>query len=343
MSYLTKEHNSAYISTWLKLLCLIIFVLFVVGAITRLTDAGLSITEWEPIMGIIPPLLHSDWQVVFEKYKLIPEYLLVNSEMTLDEFKYIYFWEWLHRFLARFAGLFLFIPFIIFLFLGKIRKATRNQLILLCLLFLLQAYMGWFMVQSGLVQRVDVSSYRLIIHLGLALIVLALCIHISLHPARLIVRKKSYAYGAFLLMCLVYIQILLGAFVAGTHAGKVYNTWPLINDVWIPDDMFKQVNSLEDFATDTLTIQFMHRVFAYIVLLYVIVYYALHSFLKKRYAKQTMLLILFVTFSQVILGILTLLNFSTFNFALMHHIVAIILFYIVIYHYNAVRNREGVI
>lgn len=254
------------IAIWLFTVAGFVMLMVLVGGLTRLTDSGLSITEWAPIRGAIPPFTTADWLLEFEKYKQIPEYQLVNMGMSLAEFKFIYWWEWGHRFLGRIVGLVFFIPFVVFLVQKKINRAQLAPLLALFALGGLQGFMGWYMVASGLTERVDVSQYRLAMHLGLALIIFAGSLWLALNYWR--GEKGQGRFGkksvvAAIIVGGVLMQSLLGALVAGINAGKTYTDWPLMDGDFIPSGLFDSQPFWLNFFESHLTVQFDHRMAAY--------------------------------------------------------------------------------
>ncbi len=262
-----------YVRIWLFSIAFLIFCMVTVGGATRLTDSGLSITEWQPLLGVIPPLSESAWQVAFEKYQLIPEYTAVNRGMTLAEFKFIYWWEWSHRFLGRFVGVVFLVPFVFF---AATRRLARNLWPWLAAIFLLgalQGALGWYMVASGLVDRVDVSQYRLSAHLSLAALIFAATLRLAfgLGGTRR-AASGTNARAAFIIVTLVFLQIAGGGFVAGLDAGQGYNTWPLIDGALVPDGLFAMDPAWRNFFENAMTVQFNHRVLAYVLAISVVAY-----------------------------------------------------------------------
>jgi len=258
------------IALWLFTVAGFVMLMVLVGGLTRLTDSGLSITEWAPIRGALPPFTHADWLVEFEKYKQIPEYQLVNLGMSLAEFKFIYWWEWGHRFLGRVVGLVFFIPFVVFLVQRKINRQQLPPLLGLFALGGLQGFMGWYMVASGLTERVDVSQYRLAMHLGLALIIFACSLWLALNywrgtdgQARVQGGFNTHSSMAAIIVGAVLMQSLLGALVAGINAGKTYTDWPLMDGEFIPSGLFDMNPFWLNFFESHLTVQFDHRMVAY--------------------------------------------------------------------------------
>lgn len=255
--------------TWLFIVAALVFIMVVVGGITRLTESGLSMTDWHPVTGWLPPLSDAAWQVEFDKYKAFPEYQKVNLGMTLDEFKTIYAWEFSHRLLGRIIGLAFFVPMAFFMLTGQIRRREISWFLFLLVAGGSQGVLGWFMVQSGLVDRPDVSQYRLAAHLTLAFSIYALLLWTA-WSVREEGRDRRALTGmrtpAIILAALVLLQIVIGAFVAGINAGHIYNTWPLMDGALVPDGLFASGPGLAALFDDHLTIQFVHRILAYTLL-----------------------------------------------------------------------------
>jgi cytochrome c oxidase assembly protein subunit 15 len=256
------------VRTWLWLLAGLVFAMVVVGGATRLTDSGLSITEWQPLLGVIPPLSEADWQTAFEKYKAIPEYAIVNAGMSLSEFKLIYWWEWAHRFLGRFIGVAFALPFAAFWLAGKLKPGLAPKLVGVLALGALQGAIGWYMVKSGLADRIDVSQYRLALHLLTAFSILSLLVWLALDaaPPRPVqpVARAHWRF-ALTLFGLVFVQSGLGALVAGLKAGLTYNTWPLMDGRLVPAGLGALSPWYLNVFENVATVQFNHRVAAYVV------------------------------------------------------------------------------
>lgn len=261
--FLPRDHSRS-VAVWLFLCAALVFAMVVVGGVTRLTGSGLSITEWKPILGAVPPLNDADWATAFEKYKAIPQYTQVNAGMSLEAFKGIFWWEWAHRFLGRILGLVFALPFAVFLLLRRMPRRLIWRCALLLGLGGLQGLIGWWMVSSGLSERVDVAPERLAVHLGLALLIFAGLIWVGLEAWAGEERSRSpegWSRGAALMWGAVFFQCLLGALVAGSKAGMVYTDWPLMNGaIFPPTDWGKGALA---FLHDQALIQFNHRVFAY--------------------------------------------------------------------------------
>jgi heme a synthase len=258
---------------WLFFTAFLIFCMVIVGGATRLTDSGLSITEWQPLLGAIPPLTEADWLEALEKYRQIPEYQLINKGMSLEEFKFIYWWEWAHRFLGRIIGLVFFLPFAFFALTGRLSRGTAWRCGVLFVLGGLQGALGWYMVSSGLVDRVDVSQYRLSAHLTLATVIFAaiLWVAIGLGGKRHAPRRRI-EWAALALVALILVQVAAGGFVAGLDAGMGYNTWPLMDGALVPPGLMIMEPGWRNLFENAMTVQFNHRILAYVITLAVVGY-----------------------------------------------------------------------
>ena len=312
------------ISTWLLFMFWIISIMIIVGGLTRLTDSGLSITKWELFAGFIPPLSENSWIKYFNLYKEIPEFKLQNYDMTMSEFKIIFWWEWIHRFLGRLIGISFLIPLIYFTYLTSFKKMINLYLIFFLICF--QGFIGWYMVSSGLVDRVDVSHYRLAIHLMIAFIILSLIFWNYLNLKSLAHPDKNINFGLSLfLLLIIYTQISIGAFVSGMDAGTIYNTWPLMGSNYFPDDNnIINLLSLSAF-NDASLVQFLHRNLAYlIIIVYLFIFFKIYRNNNKRLYKPINLIGFFLII-QIILGIFTLLSGAQIYLASMHQISSIFL------------------
>ena len=269
-----KKINILFIY-WLGLSLILVFSIIIVGGLTRLTRLWSINYWWELFTGILPPLNNNDWVNYFNLYKKIPQFSLLNSDMTLQEFKVIFYWEYFHRILARFIGLFFLIPLVYFYFSNKIRKDYLNYCFIIFFLILLQGFIGWYMVKSGLTSDVTVSHYRLSIHLSIALLIISIMFWLFLNFKNKTCKfffnfsKKNLPF--IILFLLIFSQIFLGAFVSGLDAGKIYQTWPLMGNSYLPNDLItKDIDSFFKFDNHSL-VQFYHRNLAYVVSLYVLV------------------------------------------------------------------------
>ena len=322
--YIDNKQVKNYISSWLSLMFWIISIMIIVGGLTRLTDSGLSITQWQLFSGFVPPLNESDWTKYFNLYKEIPEFKIQNNSMTIKEFKVIFWWEWIHRFLGRLIGISFLIP--LFFFSLKIGFKKLINLYLIFFLICFQGFIGWYMVSSGLVDRVDVSHFRLSIHLLIAFFILSLILwnYLKLKDLKISNEKLNFFLPTTFLI-LIFFQISIGAFVSGMDAGQIYNSWPLMGSTYFPDDN-KIINlfNLSAFSDPSL-VQFMHRNLAYIILIfYLIIFINIYKnkLTKFFYTINFLGLLLLI---QIILGILTLLYGAQIIFASMHQISSIFL------------------
>src|SRR3954471_15085747 len=293
---------------WLLAIALVILGMVTIGGLTRLTGSVLSITEWKPIMGAIPPLNQAEWQDAFTRYQRIPQYLVENRGMSLEAFKGIFWWEWIHRFLGRLLGVLFFVPFVWFAATGAIQKRDWPRMLILFLLGGLQGFIGWWMVTSGFEVRTSVSQYRLAIHLGAALLLLVAILWIALEYLRG-APEKGDAKRGIAFVALVYVQMLLGALVAGLHAGLIYNSWPDMNGRVLPEDAFFSAPWWINFFENPGLAQFDHRIGAYIVAAAAIfVWWSAMRAKVTGAARTSAYAILIITFAQIALGITTLLN-----------------------------------
>jgi heme a synthase len=325
------------IALWLFVVAGLIAAMVVLGGLTRLTGSGLSITEWKPIHGALPPLSDAEWQEEFDAYKAIPQYHQVNKGMTVDEFKSIFWWEWSHRNLGRLIGFAFLIPFLILLIQGRVERALIPRLTLLFVLGGLQGALGWFMVMSGLRDRVDVSQYRLVAHLSLALVIYAAIIWTALPLYRGTwppPRAPHLLYRwSLAVLALVFAQIVLGGFVAGLDAGLTYNTWPLMDGRVIPEGLFP--HALAAFE-DVTTVQFNHRIMAYIVTAAIAaLWIAGRRERLQGSASTTSTLLLATVAIQVLLGIWTLLEVVPISLAALHQAGAVALLTAALLHADA--------
>lgn len=327
---------------WLYVLCLLILAMVMLGGITRLTDSGLSITEWQPLLGALPPLSDAAWQDVFGKYQQIPEYRDVNAGMSLDEFKAIFWWEWSHRFFGRLIGVALVLPWLVFTFLGRIPATLHRQLAIMLLLGGLQGALGWYMVASGLVDRVDVSHYRLALHLMMAALILGYILWVALgldeerNYTLILPLEPHDRLTAGAIAAMLFLQIGLGALVAGMHAGLSHNTWPLMDGAFIPDGLWLMRPTLVNLFENALTVQFDHRMMAYLIGFVA----ALHVFLLIRKSDGTLrtsaLLLLLAVAAQIGLGISVLLLHVPLSLALAHQGLAFVAFAAALWHFHLV-------
>ena len=331
---------------WLGALAALIVAMILIGGATRLTDSGLSITEWQPILGAIPPLNEADWQRAFEAYQTIPEYTELKRGMSLDAFKTIYWWEWAHRFLGRLIGVAFFVPFIVFWALGYIPRPLLPRLVGLFLLGALQGAVGWYMVKSGLVARTDVSQYRLAAHFGLALVILGYTLWLLFDlggerkPAIAAARGRSAGWIAGLVLALIFVQMLAGALVAGLDAGMGFNTWPLINGALVPSGLGEASPWYLNLFENPLTVQFDHRMLGYAVVVAALgqlVWLAVKSAPPVLMGSGLTLALLAVL--QATIGVWTLLLAVPIALGVAHQAGAIAVFAASLYHFWLARRE----
>ncbi len=312
------------LSVWLILMFFLVMLMIVVGGLTRLTDSGLSITKWELFSGVFPPLTNEKWLFYFEEYKLIPEFKIQNYSMSLNEFKVIFWWEWAHRFLGRLIGIAFIIPLIYFSFTISFKKLLKFYIIFLLICF--QGFLGWYMVQSGLINNIDVSHFRLSIHLLFAFIILSLILW------NFLILNQTNKYNIQLInflpefiLFLIFLQIIIGAFVSGMDAGKIYNSWPLMGNSYFPDDNnFSNLFKMSALSDPSL-VQFIHRNLAYITsFIYLIVIYIVF---KKKIIKliKPVIILGIIILLQIILGIFTVLSGASIIVASLHQFSSILL------------------
>jgi len=328
--YSQNSHLNYQLKIWLFLLLWLVILIILVGGLTRLTDSGLSITTWELFVGLIPPLSNDKWINYFDLYKTIPEFSEQNFNMTLNEFKVIFWWEWIHRQLGRLIGLTVLLPLIYFTIKHGLWILRRYGIIFILVCF--QGFIGWYMVSSGLIDRVDVSHYRLSLHLVTAFIILSLIFWKILqitNTQQTEISIKLYIVKFFLL--LLFLQLVIGAFVSGMDAGTVYNTWPLMGTSYFPDDS-KILEFLNiSFFNNPSIVQFIHRNLAYLI---VIIYAYLLFLVIKENNKIFIKPILLIGISlllQVILGVMTLLSGVKITYASLHQINSIFIILTTLY------------
>ena len=318
----TKINNQ--LSIWLITMFWIISIMIIVGGLTRLTDSGLSITERQLFSGFFPPLNQNDWVLYFNLYKEIPEFKLQNFNMSMQEFKIIFWWEWAHRFLGRLIGIGFLIPLIYFSIKTKISNLFNLYFIFILICF--QGFVGWYMVSSGLVDRVDVSHFRLSVHLIIAFLILSLIFwnYLKIKGSKNILNKINPLIPFFFLI-LFFLQIIFGAFVSGMDAGKIYNSWPLMGNTYFPNDnSLKNLFKLSALSEPSL-VQFIHRNLAYIIgIFYLYIFYKIYKNKFYDLYKSVNILGFFIVL-QIILGIFTILYGAQIYIASMHQLSSIFL------------------
>jgi cytochrome c oxidase assembly protein subunit 15 len=325
----SASHHHPAVRGWLYAIAALVFAMVLVGGTTRLTDSGLSIVEWRPVTGAIPPLSDTQWAAEFEKYKTSSEYALANKGMSLADFKRIYWWEWIHRFLGRLIGAAFLIPFLFFLWRGWIEPRLKPRLWAIFALGALQGAVGWWMVASGLVNRVDVAQERLAVHLLLACLIFAALLWTarSIEWQQMAPQEpRRIIAGAWTILVLTFVQIGVGGLVAGLKAGLIYDTWPLIDGAFVPSasKLFFLEPAWRNFVDNHLTVQFMHRMTAY-ALLAVAVLHVLDCLLDAAAAtRRGALMIAGLIVAQAAIGIATLLANVPISLALAHQAGAIV-------------------
>ncbi|MDW7643182.1 MAG: COX15/CtaA family protein [Nitrosomonadaceae bacterium] len=336
------------IATWLLICCALVFAMVVVGGVTRLTHSGLSIVEWKPIVGTIPPLNQSDWEEVFEKYHQTPEYKKVNSGMSLDEFKGIFWWEYFHRLLGRIIGLVFLIPLLYFFIQKRINRTLGLKLIGILFLGGLQGFMGWYMVKSGLVDDPRVSQYRLTAHLGLAFLIYAAIFQVALEllfpTERSSLDRKSHGLYRFswVIVGLIFLMVLSGGFVAGIRAGLAYNTFPLMNDRLIPLEIHILEPWYRNFFDNMAAVQLNHRMIAWTLAILIPIFW--FKLRKAKFSTATRFacnLLLAMLIVQITLGIFTLLLVVPLPLAAAHQAGALLLFTVALWVNHKVRGERN--
>ena len=330
---------------WLLILTILTFFLISIGGITRLTESGLSMVSWRPLLGILPPFNQDEWIKVFYAYKNSPEYIFLNNSMTLADFKFIFWWEWFHRFLARCIGLIFIIPMFFFLLKKKISKKLFFNLLVLFLFGLFQALVGWWMVKSGLNQNPYVSAYRLAFHLGNAVIILSILFWLTLNSWKSLNFNFFPSEGTeiiiFLLIILLFLTMISGAFMAGTHSGQSFNTYPLMDGVIIPSDYFISSYGIKNIFENTIAINFNHRWLATITFILIITF-TMYVYNSEKFKKNNFEIILIFLFSclQFILGIFTLLTNVKLILASLHQINSMFLLMSILLLYHAIKMKR---
>ena len=329
INFMIWKNKDIYISYWLLLITFLVFLMIIVGGLTRLTDSGLSITRWDLISGILPPLSLKEWGNSFLLYQQIPEFKLLNSSMTLDEFKKIYWWEYAHRLLGRIIGISYIFPLFYFTYKKFLQRKTFVSLYTILIFILLQGFIGWYMVRSGLTERTDVSHYRLSLHLSLAFIIYMMLLwnYLKYKSQQVLNTKKRLPlYLTLFFMLSLLIQISIGAFVSGLDAGQIYQSWPLMNQSYFPDDSnIRDLFSFEAFNTPSL-VQFIHRNVSYfIVLLFIFIFVTVFKNNHFFYLRKNVLYVFLFIFIQIFLGILTVISGAHIVLASMHQIGSIFL------------------
>ena len=331
---------------WLLTITSMVLGIIIIGGLTRLTDSGLSMTDWRPLLGIIPPLNSNSWQTVFEMYKLTPEFKIVNKNMSLEEFKFIFWWEWFHRVFARMIGIVFLIPLIYFIIKKQLNYFLYQRLAVVFIFGLFQAFVGWWMVKSGLSENPYVSPYRLTFHLMNALIIFSMLLWIAMdykYEIRInfISRPFTADFYIFISILLIFITIASGGFMAGTNSGQSFNTFPLMNGKIIPDDYHIDDYGIYNIFENTVAINFNHRWISIFTFFYIVfVCFKFIKFNNKNIPRILVYLILFFLTLQVLLGIVTLLSNVYLPLASMHQTNSILLLSTLLISYHQFKYRK---
>ena len=334
--FVNSDNYIKYLKLWLITLFSLIVIMVAVGGLTRLTDSGLSITAWELFTGILPPLNINEWNFYFSEYKKIPEYKNINYGMSLEEFKVIFYWEYAHRLLARFVGLFTLVPLIFFTIYFRDTKYYSNKYYWIFFLVCLQGFIGWYMVSSGLIENNDVSHFRLSIHLSLALFILCLIFWyiLDIYKTKKFQNKIPNLLLLFILK-LIVLQIVLGAFLSGLDGGLIYNTWPDMNGSFLPNDVGYGDLIYTQLFNNPSIVQFLHRSTAYLLLFFIIILNLIYF--KNKYDFKYVIFFDVAILIQIFLGIVTLISGVEIKYASLHQLGSILVLssYFLILYKNA--------
>ena len=326
--------SRSLVAGWLLIVAVTVAMMVILGGVTRLTHSGLSMVQWQPLMGVLPPLTEDAWRAVFELYKAYPEFQKINQGMTLVEFKSIFYFEYAHRVLGRFIGLEFALPFIWFLLTGRIEQGRRLPLFGLFLLGGVQGVIGWWMVKSGLVNQPDVSHYRLTVHLGVAILILGGLIWAALD---LMIRHTQPAapalrHGGNWLLGVIFLQILTGGLVAGLDAGFIYNSFPMMNEYWLPPELWDLSPFWLNMLENVVTVQFDHRMGAYVCAILILwLWWRGRASDVSSSVRSALNFVLSAMFLQFALGIATLLWVVPVPMAVLHQGGALVLFAAAVY------------
>ena len=338
-----EDQYDRQIAYWLFFCAAVIFGMILLGGVTRLTNSGLSMVDWKPLMGIIPPLSEADWEHMFFKYKQFPEYQQINAGMSMEAFKSIFMYEYLHRVLGRLIGVIFILPFLFFYFTKRIKAGLTPKLIIMLIGGGCQGLLGWYMVKSGLVDKPDVSQYRLSAHLGAAVLIYSFILWTAFdlvcRRTEQPVQLKTFAYS---LSGLIFLMILTGGLVAGTKAGFAYPTWPLMGDSFIPAGLYSMTPAWLSAFEDITTIQFNHRIFAYIIIALVLGF-AVKAFRAgiQGPIRTAVFCLIGLLILQVSLGISTLIFYVPIPVAAAHQVGAVALLSASLFISHALTESQG--
>ena len=325
-----KKINKLFLH-WLFCTLLLIYLTILIGGLTRLTNSGLSITEWELFKGVLPPLDNYTWMSYFDQYKKIPQFKILNFDMSLSEFKVIFYWEYVHRIIGRLIGLFFLFPLIIFYLSKKIKKKYLNICFLILILIIFQGFVGWYMVKSGLQNDITVSHYRLSLHLTTAIFIISIIFWLIKNVAsgqyKIFFEYSNNNLLFQILIFIIFFQVIIGAFVSGLDAGKIYQTWPLMGESYFPNDLLlANYQNFFEFSNHSL-VQFYHRNLAYIIIFYVL-FLSLYIFKKKIYhLYKALIILLLLVILQVFLGVFTLVSGLNIYLASAHQFSSVLLIF----------------
>ena len=331
---MNNNKKTGIVYLWLLTSCFLVFIMVFIGGLTRLTDSGLSMVEWNLISGILPPLNENNWIILFEKYKQFPEFKIINPNINLDEFKFIFWMEYIQRVWGRIIFLFFLIPLIFFIRKKYIQKKLQKHFFIILILIMLQGLFGWYMVQSGLVEKPDVSHYRLSVHLTIAFIIYGYLLLLTFYfydikknKKKIIIKNKNFSFFIFLCSCLILLTVFSGGMVAGLDAGLVYNTFPLMGEKFFPTDFFDLDPNFINFFENPVSVQFDHRILGIstALLTFYIWFYSRKKNLQNKIKKKVSIL-LTVVLIQISLGIATLLSYVATPIAITHQLGALIVF-----------------
>jgi cytochrome c oxidase assembly protein subunit 15 len=338
-----NDDPHALVRWWLYTIAVFVAVMVLVGGATRLTDSGLSITEWAPVSGMIPPLNPADWAIEFDKYRTTTEYQTINKGMSLDAFKVIFWWEWGHRFLGRIIGIIAVVPLILFWVAGKLPQWIKWPLVGMVVLGGFQGFIGWWMVKSGLTERVDVSQLRLAIHLTMACIIFVATIWLARSLANHTEEgRPEFAWQSAGLLLLLLVQIFIGGLVAGLDAGMAYNTWPMMEGTFVPQGLFAIDPAWLNLTDNAKMVQFMHRISAYV--LWAATFAHMVSVLRNAggttHSRRAVAVFCLIT-AQALIGIITLVLQVPMSWALAHQFGGVVLLAAITAHWRAFRPKQN--
>ncbi len=338
--------NNRPIIIWLIIVCIMVFTMVMIGGITRLTDSGLSMVDWRPLMGSIPPLNEAEWMKVFNDYRLSPEYIKINQGMSLSDFKSIFFWEYFHRLWGRLIGLVFFFPYLYFVVKKKVSRSLNLKLLVAFILGGLQGLLGWYMVKSGLVDRPDVSHFRLAAHLGLAFLIIGyiswIIFGLKKNQDDKVSTHKTGRNIVVVFIVLLAFQIIYGAFVAGLDAGVGYNTFPKMGRSWIPDAILSYPSLIENFLENRTMIQFIHRMGGWCLFFFSFIFIFYKKKLNTPEQKRSFKMLAGMIHLQFVLGVVTIIYSIPLSVALLHQLGACVLVILSFYAHSKMKESPPI-